>query len=329
MKRCAMLLMILLLALSFALTSQAAYYPVSARLESSLSTRSGPSTDYNELGTYFPNSWKNTTVTAYSKAYYNGIWWVQIEFTYNGTLYRAYTGEKRLNVNSDYLAEERQLGTAQVMTGTAVQAYTGPGTNYKATTYKVPSAVSLTVYDTENGFAQVDYLDSVTFFRHRCWVPLNQLSYSGFTPDERSYPYTPTPTPTPTPYERGNNDWGNPDWSNDDWGMPDSGSGSYTGDVNYVEGETFLWTASDDTGFVVTSGVDLNGCAIIELTILGEITYHNVYLYMDSASTGNFITIDGREGKLTFYDTYAILRMDLRFAGIGSEFIMYKYDGNE
>ena len=97
----------------------------------------------------------------------------------------------------------------------------------------------------------------------------------------------------------------------------------------FAEGDTFVWTARPDTRFVITSGTDLSGCAMMELTVLGEITYHNLCLFMDSAEQGSFTTLDGRQGSLRFYDTYAILTMDLNFAGIGSQFILYKTDAAE
>lgn len=325
MKR--LIALIALFALALTVTAQAGYYPVTAALTDKIATRSGPSTDHNELGTFFSDGWKNTTVKALSRAQNNGVWWVQIEFNYKGSLYRAYTGERRLNIDAGVLSEEKEIGTCTVLGGASVQGYTGPGTNYKATAYKVPSGPLLTVYDTENGFAQVDYLDSVTFFRHRCWVQIDYLTYNGGSDYQRNYPYI-TPTPVPAPTDRNNYDWGNGSWNSDDWGR-DGRGGSYKGSVRFSEGDTFIWTARPDTGFVITSGTDLNGCAMIELNVLDEITYRNVCLFMDSAEQGSFTTLDGREGTIRFYDTYAIVNMDLNFAGIGSQFIMYKAEAAE
>ena len=325
MKRLFALALLLALALTF--TAQAVYYPVSSGLTDRIATRSGPSTDYNEIGTFFGDSWKNTTVKALSKAQSNGVTWVQIEFTYKGTLYRAYTGERRLSAGIGALPEERQIGTCAVQGASPLQAYTGPGTQYKATTYKVPAGAQLAVYDTENGFAQVDYLDSVTFFRHRCWLPISALNYSGSGDYRQDYPSV-TPTPAPSPTDWSNYDWGSGSWRGDDWSASDR-TNPYTGSVAFAEGDTFVWTARPDTRFVITSGTDLSGCAMMELTVLGEITYHNLCLFMDSAEQGSFTTLDGRQGSLRFYDTYAILTMDLNFAGIGSQFILYKTDAAE
>ena len=329
MKRFMGFLLALVLVLSLAGMAQADYYyPVYSGLKSSLATRSGPSTDYNELGTFFQNGWRESTVRAYSRANHNGINWVQIEFSYNNVLYRAYTTESRLSADVSALPEEREIGAATVVGGASVQGYLGPGTNYKATFYKVPANVQLAVYDVVNGFAQVDYPDSATFYRHRCWVQLDYLTYSGNI-DGRGISYvTPTPTPTPTPAQpenRGAYDWGSGEWHSDDWAGGGDGP-SYSGDVVFAENDTYLLNGRSDTGFVVTSGVDLNGCAMIELTVVGEITYHNVYLFMESADVGTFTTVDGREGMIRFFDNYALLDMDLRFAGIGEEIMLIKIE---
>ena len=47
-----------------------------------ISTRSGPSTKYDELGTYWNDG--GHTVTVLSRASGNDIWWLEVEFEYNG-----------------------------------------------------------------------------------------------------------------------------------------------------------------------------------------------------------------------------------------------------
>ncbi len=313
MKRKLAFLLAFMLLLSTAGFALAAYTPVTTGLNMSVGTRSGPGTNYNELGTYFPDTWYNTTVKAYSKCRNNNVWWVQVEFTYRGMQYRAYTGEQRLKIGASQLPEEHQIGTGRITS--AGRAYTGPGTNYQQTTYTVPNGISVNVFDTENGYAQVEYYDGNTRYNRRFWVSMDSvsISYNGYyNPTPTPTPYTPTPTPTPytNPYD---------DWTQyDDWTH-------YEGNAMFSEGDVFIWNGSDDTGFTVTSGADGNGIATIELTILGEITYHRLYLYMDSSSQGSFFTLDGREGVLYFYDGYCILRMDLNYAGIGNELVMMKY----
>ena len=91
--------------------SGAAAAAVSAPLTMRLSTRTGPSTGYTEPGTFFSN-WQGVMVKVLSRAYGNGVWWVQVEFSNGGRLYRAYTGAKRVDLNVICLPEETALGTA-------------------------------------------------------------------------------------------------------------------------------------------------------------------------------------------------------------------------
>lgn len=340
----------LMLAVLLVGVAQASYPTITSGLEDKVATRSGPSTGYNELGTFFPNTWYNTTVKALSRCYDNNIWWVQVEFSNGGSLYRAYTGEKRLSANTDSLPVEEKIATTTIRSSGSVTAYTGPGTNYKTTTYKVPASITVDVYDTENGYAQIDYLDS-TRFRHRCWIPLSYLNWNGsdnynhggyVVPTATPVPYwypTATPTPSPVPY------WyptatpaptqvpywyptatPRPTPTQDPWSGWDDWSGTpFTGNVSFREGDMYVWTGGNDTGFTVTSNVDIRGCAMIELTVAGKITYLELELYMDSDTQGSFMTFDGREGVITFYDTYAMLDFDLSFAGMGNQFFLYKY----
>ena len=311
MKHVVALALTIALLLALAIPAQASYSPVTMYLNSAVSTRSGPSTDFNELGTYFSKNWNGVSVKAFSKSFANNVWWVQIEFSYGGTLIRVYTGEKRFKGDAGSLPVEASIGTANV--NVAAQGYYGPGTNYKQAS-TVPAGTSVTIYDTENGYAQVEFKNRQPFFMNRVWIPISSLNWSGSANYDRGYSYvTPTPTPTATPYT----DWSN--WNNNnDWNR------YYTGAVNFTEGDNYTWTASSDLGFTVISGVDLNGCALLELTILGEITYHNVYLFMSSATSGTFVTFDGKQGSIDFYDNYAILRMDLNFADVGTEFMMVR-----
>ena len=62
-----------------------------------ISTRSGPSTKYDELGTYWNDG--GHTVTVLSRASGNDIWWLQVEFEYGGKTVRVYTGEQRIDID--------------------------------------------------------------------------------------------------------------------------------------------------------------------------------------------------------------------------------------
>lgn len=158
--------------------SGAAAAAVSAPLTMRLSTRTGPSTGYTEPGTFFSN-WQGVMVKVLSKAYGNGVWWVQVEFSNGGRLYRAYTGAKRVDLNVICLPEETVLGTATVRLAGDVNAYYGPGEHYAPMPSLIPWNASGTVIAAENGFVQFDYADP-SGLQCRAWVPADYLSIRWF-----------------------------------------------------------------------------------------------------------------------------------------------------
>ncbi len=130
-----------------------------------LATRSGPSTNYDELGSYFQ---AGTAITVLSKAWdsRNGIWWVQVEFTYGGQKRRAYTGLKRVNLTAEQLPTESAIGTAWV-TRTAT-VYYGPGPAYTAHKNSLSYGVSGTVCAVENNYVQLEFLENGRY--RRVWI---------------------------------------------------------------------------------------------------------------------------------------------------------------
>ena len=146
---------------------------VRTTLSMRLATRSGPSTRYTELGSYFK---AGDPITVLSRAYdeVNEIWWVQVEFTYRGAQRRAYTGLKRVNLDADLIPEERLLGEATVLR--SATAYYGPGTGYTRYSTPVPAGTQATVYGLENGFAQLEYATGETG-KVRVWVSLSDVSF--------------------------------------------------------------------------------------------------------------------------------------------------------
>ena len=142
-----------------------------------LATRTGPSTRYDEPGTFL---YAGANVTAVCKAWdsYNEIWWVQVDFTDGSSRYRVYTGLKRLNVNIQSLTEERNLGSDTV-SETANARY-GPGTSYASCSLNVPSGTRVTVWGRENGYSLVEYSDSrISNPLRRCWIPSSCLRNGG------------------------------------------------------------------------------------------------------------------------------------------------------
>lgn len=188
-KRLACILFSLLLCACLLLTSDAG--AVSAGLLMRLSTRSGPGTQYDETGTYHQNDWNATQVEVISAAWdkYNDIWWVQVDFLVKSTRFRTYTGLKRVNVDISALYAEEPQGTA-VMTSNA-KAYRGPGQDYALSKLDVPQGTTVTVYDAENGFVQVEFYDARTATSdrslRRAWV--NAAAVSGVWASPRGPQY--------------------------------------------------------------------------------------------------------------------------------------------
>ncbi len=139
-----------------------------------LATRSGPSTKYTELGSYFK---AGDPITVLSRAYDsgNGIWWVQVEFTYLGTPRRAYTGLKRVNLDAGLIPEESFLGYATVQRSAV--GYYGPGSTYTRYKDPVPAGTYASVYNAENGYVQLEYRANDTQ-KKRVWVSVSDVSLS-------------------------------------------------------------------------------------------------------------------------------------------------------
>ena len=140
-------------------TTNARYYPsyplregIPAVLIMRMATRIGPSTAYSEeLGT-FP---QETAITVIEQAMGNDIPWGMVEFVSNGQRYRAYTGMKRIAV--DTLVP---FGNATPVSGATVQeteAYYGPGFTFARHSRNVPANTQLNIYGTENGFILCDF----------------------------------------------------------------------------------------------------------------------------------------------------------------------------
>ena len=144
---------------------------VDAPLLMRMATRSGPSTNYDGLGSYFTEGdWVTVMTKAYDKR--NGIWWVQVEFKYQGTPRRAYTGVKRVDVDLDFIPEEYAICQAHV--DYACDAYYGPGTSFSRHKNPIPAGTFGTVFNTENGFAQLEFQDGSN--KRRVWLPTDALT---------------------------------------------------------------------------------------------------------------------------------------------------------
>ena len=151
------------------------YHP-QVRLNQRLATRSGPGTQYTELGSYFQ---AGTTLTAISAAYddRNGIWWIQTEFSYGGELRRAYTGLKRLEMQVSDVPVEYVVTPAAVV-NRSVYAYWGPGYGYSMYKNPIPAGTEGIVWQVENGYAQLEFYDSAEGKTRRVWIPESSLDTS-------------------------------------------------------------------------------------------------------------------------------------------------------
>lgn len=140
----------------------------SATLLMPLSTRSGPSTQHDETGTYFPVNWENQTVQALGKFWENEIWWVLIDFKYEDQArYRVWTGSKRINVDITRLDEIKPMYSAVALA--THDTFRGPGTDYAKAGIDVPDKTDVVVYGRENGFTEIEF--SQNSQKHRLWVP--------------------------------------------------------------------------------------------------------------------------------------------------------------
>ena len=145
--------------------TQKVYYDTSLIMR--LATRSGPSTNYTELGSYFSAGDSIRVLTcAFDKR--NDIYWVQVEFSYRNQLRRAYTGLKRVNASTSYLPVESAVGKGRVTQ--SVRAYYGPGTNYTMYSDPIPAWTEGTVYNVENGYVQLEFQPSGATQKRRVWI---------------------------------------------------------------------------------------------------------------------------------------------------------------
>lgn len=146
-----------------------------AKLNQKIATREGPGTQYPETHTYFAGDWDKQTVKVLKKAWNkkNGVWWVQLEFTYQGVKRRLWTGVKRVEVDLNKVKEEKKKGLVHV---DATKAYAGPGAKY----YKLGNVVydedEVEWYSKENGYVEIDYYDVNREVQRRVWVPESAVS---------------------------------------------------------------------------------------------------------------------------------------------------------
>lgn len=186
-----------LLALCLALPMTGAL-AVGASLNQRMATRSGPGTKYTEeLGT-FPQS---TQITVIEQVTNSETTWVLVEFRSNGSLYRAYTGLKRVDAYGSI-----PYGSTTWYTDTVTsygRAYYGPGYQYAARGTQVYQGQTVYVYETENGWALCEYTENGRNVRG--YVPAamlqNTAGYDAYQPvTAPPVTYAPVTAPPTTYY---------------------------------------------------------------------------------------------------------------------------------
>ena len=156
---------------------------VEAALLKTAATRSGPSNDYDEPGSFFS---KGDKINVVSKAWdpENELWWFQIEFNYRGEWMRAYTPENRVDLDPNLVPTENDDGDAREVLYDQ-RVYFGPGETYRmykvSMLYKESRAV-IYGYEEVDGvlWAQIHYHDYAIDEDRRGWVPAECLSEWNF-----------------------------------------------------------------------------------------------------------------------------------------------------
>lgn len=152
---------------------------VTAKLLKTAATRSGPSNDYDEPGSFFS---KGDEINVVSKAWdpENSLWWFQIEFSYRGEWMRAYTPENRIDLDPNLVPTENDDGDAREVLEDH-RVYFGPGEHFRM--YKVSmlykgSRAVIYGYEEVDGvlWAQIHYHDYAVGEDRRGWVPAKVLS---------------------------------------------------------------------------------------------------------------------------------------------------------
>lgn len=234
------------------------------RLKQKIATRTGPGTKYTEPGTFLTGG---DYVTVHTKSWdsRNQIWWVQVEFSYRGSSYRAYTGAWRMDVDLSRVPQERSLGTVRVTSDADV--FAGPGWGYVMWNDTVYRGTVATLYEVENGYGHIECWNSAQGKYWRVWAPLRCLScYGQYSSYDDTYP-----------------SYGSPSYGGS-YGSGNSGSsGSYGGGSygSYPVGQTCRITAN---------GGNARSGAGAQYREVANVRYGEVYTILDTSRASNDVT---------------------------------------
>ena len=142
-----------------------------------VASRSGPGTNYDELGSYHKQGY---TLTVLSRAYdeNNGIWWLQVELNYGNELRRMYTGLKRVDIDINTVQDETPLYFARVNSDNI--PYYGPGTAYTAHKNAIAAGTEGIVYAFEDGWMLFEFYNAGKKQYRRVWMPIDRLEITGY-----------------------------------------------------------------------------------------------------------------------------------------------------
>lgn len=138
-------------------------------------TRYGPTIGYGEPGSFFSAGHE---VKVISKVWddNNTLYWYQLEFVYNDEWYRAYTTASRIDVDSQLVPDETPLNEPLDVRRSLIDfpVYYGPGEEYKRLG-TLGKGKSCPIYNIENGWAQVEFVNYANEVKYRGWVPLSVM----------------------------------------------------------------------------------------------------------------------------------------------------------
>lgn len=162
-----------------------------------LAFRTGPNTKYVELYT-LP---QNTDITAIEYEEGNGVTWVLVEFFYQGSRVRAYTGLKRMSVQGNIPWANHAW--TNVIVNTAGQVASAPSTN-AAYRGKVGVGESVTLLRYDGDYAYIEFYDAANRATSRGWIPAWMVSGEGYyEPPKYNPPSYNPPSYTPPSYNYG------------------------------------------------------------------------------------------------------------------------------
>lgn len=141
-----------------------------------LYTRSGPGTQYDELGGYeVKGQYVRVISAAWDKR--NEIWWVQVDINEGTSKHRRiYTGLKRIDqLDVAAVPHEEKLINAVLLS--ADEQYYGPGPDYERRYESLPIGAQGVVYNYENGYVQLELSVGSGSQLMRVWVPEHAVSF--------------------------------------------------------------------------------------------------------------------------------------------------------